>query len=97
MLHVDLQEGFDNDAVLVRLNDEPIYDGTGVTTDMRISRADAVEVPMAEGPLRLSVSLPERNISGSVIVRGSNTVYVGVSIDKGSVEFTVSDKPFGYM
>ena len=97
MLHVALQEGFDNDNVLIRLNDEPIYESTGVTTDLRIGRADAVEVPLTEGRLRLSVSLPDRDLSGSVVIRGTNTVYVGVSVEGDAVEFTVSDQPFGYL
>ena len=97
MLHVDLQEGFDNDSVLVRLNDKPIYENSDVTTDLRISRADAVEVPLGDGPLRLSVSLPDRDISGSIVVQGKSAVYVGVSVTSDLVEFTVSDEPFGYM
>ena len=97
MLHVALQEGFSDDTVLVRLNDKPIYENTGVTTDLRISRADAVEVPLGDGPLRLSVSLPDRDISGSVVVQGKSAIYVGVSVTGDLVEFTVSDEPFGYM
>ena len=97
MLHVALQEGFDADSVLVRLNDKPIYENSDVTTDLRISRADVVEVPLGDGPLRLSVSLPDRDISGSVVVQGKSTVYVGVSVTGDLVEFTVSDEPFGYM
>ena len=97
MLHVDLQEGFDNDNVLMRLNDRPIYENSGVTTDLRISRADTVQVLLGDGPLRLSVSMPDRDISGSIIVQGRNAVYVGVSVTGDRLEFTVSDEPFGYM
>jgi len=97
MLHVALQEGFDNDNVLMRLNDKPIYESARVTTDLRISRADAVEVPLSEGRLRLSVSLPDRDLSGSVVIQSKNTVHVGVSVHSDTVEFTVSDRPFGYM
>jgi hypothetical protein len=97
MLHVALQEGFDNDNVVIRLNDEPIYESAGVTTDLRIGRADAVDVPLMEGRLRLSVSLPDRNMSGSVVVQGTDAVYVGVSVEGDTVEFTVSDQPFGYL
>jgi len=97
MLHVALQEGFDNDNVMMRLNEEPIYESVGVTTDLRISRADAVDVPLREGRLRLSVSLPDRDLSGSLVIQGTNTIYVGVSVQSDAVEFTVSDRPFGYM
>jgi len=97
MLHVALQEGFDNDNVLIRLNDEPIYESAEVTTDLRIGRADAVEVRLTEGRLRLSVSIPDRDLSGSVVVQGTDAVYVGVSVEGNMVEFTVSDQPFGYL
>ena len=97
MLHVALQEGFDNDNVLMRLNDDPIYESAGVTTDLRIGRADAVEVPLSEGRLQLIISLPDRDLSGSVVVQGTDAVYVGVSVEGDAVEFTVSDQPFGYL
>ena len=97
MLHVDLQEGFDDDSVLVRLNDKPIYENPGVTTDLRISRADAVEVPLGDGQSRISVSLPDRNVSGSIVIQGIGSVFVGVSLTGDTVEFTVSTEPFGYL
>ena len=97
MLHVALQEGFENDNVTIRLNDETIYENANVSTDLRISRADAIEVPLQDGRQRLSVSLPDRGLSGSVVVQGTTAVYVGVSILGNAVEFTVSDRPFGYL
>jgi len=97
MLHVALQEGFDNDNVVIRLNDEPIYESAGVTTDLRIGRADAVDVPLTDGRLRLIVSLPDRHMSAAVVVQGTDAVYVGVSVEGDTVEFTVSDQPFGYL
>lgn len=97
MLHVALQEGFDNDNVLMRLNDEPIYESARVTTDLRIGRADAVDVPLGEGRLRLSVFLPDRDLTGSVVIQSKKIVHVGVSVHGDTIEFTVSDRPFGYM
>lgn len=97
MLQMDFQEGFDDDTVLVRLNDKPIYENSGVTTDLRISRADAIEVPLEDGPMRLSISLPDRKMSGSIVVQGKSSIYVGVSVIGDSVEFIVSSEPFGYM
>ena len=97
MLHVDLQEGFENDAVLLRLDDRTIYEETGVSTDMRISRADSIEVPLAAGSSTLSVSLPDRDIAGSIVLALSDSLHIGVSIQEGSVKFTVSDQPFGYL
>ncbi len=97
MLHVDLQEGFENDAVLLRLDDRTIYEQTGVSTDMRTNRADAVEVPLVAGSSTLSVSLPDRDIAGSIVLALSDSLHVGISIQEGSVKFTVSDQPFGYL
>jgi hypothetical protein len=97
MLHVALQEGFNNDNVTIHLNDEPIYKSAKVTTDLRISRADAIEVPLIDGRQRLSVSLPDRDLSGSLVIQGTSTIHVGVSVQSDTIEFTVSDQPFGYM
>ena len=97
MLHVALQEGFDNDNVTIRLNDETIYESGNVATDLRISRADAVEVPLNEGRQRLSVTLPDRDLAGFMVIQGMTTVHIGVSVRDDRIEFTVSDQPFGYM
>lgn len=97
MLHVALQDGFDDDRVQIRLNGESIYERSGVSTDYRISRADALEVPLRDGPMRLAVTLPDRDLSGAVEVRGDGPVYVGVTVADGTVQFRLSDQPFGYL
>lgn len=42
VLHIDLQEGFDQDAVVVAVNDQPVLDKNAVSTRMQIGLGCAV-------------------------------------------------------
>ena len=98
VLHVDLQDGFSDDAVEIRLGDETIYRRDDVSTDMRISRADAVKVALADGKPTLTVVLPGRKIEESLSLEDLDApIYIGVSVVDGAIRFKVSEQPFGYM
>ena len=97
VLHVALQDGFDDDTVVVRVNDEEVFRQEGLSTDYRISLAEDFEVPRAEGPLRLEVELPDRDLAGALDIDAEGTVYVAVSVEEGALTFRLSDAPFGYM
>ncbi len=98
VLHVDLQDGFSDDAVEIRLGDETIYQRDAVSTDMRISRADAVQVALANGKPALTVRLPGRQIEASMSLEDLEApIYIGVSVVDGAIRFKVSEQPFGYM
>lgn len=97
IVHVALQEGFDAELVAVTINRAEIFRKEEVTTDLRIGLADSFETPIQEGPITIEVHLPKRNISGSIDVQFASSVYVAVSKRAGSIQFKVSDHPFGYV
>jgi hypothetical protein len=95
-LVIDLQEGFANDRVEVRVDDRQVYAKDGVTTDPRISRADGVRL-QAKGPVEVRVNVPSRGLSSSLSRDISGDLYVGVSIVGADLELRTADRPFFYM
>lgn len=78
-LHVALADGFLDDAVTVRINGDTVYRKEGLRTDLRISRAGAVDLPVeGEGPARLSVEA--RGFSTDLDVDPRRTPHVTVDL-----------------
>lgn len=97
VLHVALQDGFDDEPVAVLVNDEEVYRRADVKTDYRISLADSFEIPLPASPFVVTVRLPARSLTDSVTVEADATIYVGVSCRDGALLFRTSDRPFGYL
>ncbi len=97
LLHVALQEGFEDVVVEVWVNGTQAYRKDGVLTDLRIGLADSFEMPMPNRPVVVQVSLPSIGVSDSVRVDVDGSAYVGVSYVTGMLRFKVSDQPFGYL
>ena len=96
VLHIALQDGFADDTVVVRINGDEVFRKDGVATDPRISVADSYETQMQEGPVRVEVDLPKKEIQGSLTIQFSGSAYVAVSLEEGSIRYKVSDRPYGY-
>jgi hypothetical protein len=96
-LHVALQDGFEEEPVLVRLDDEEVYSGQAVRTDQRIGLADSFEHPVAAVSTRVEVRLPRRELGDAFEVNVVATPYVGISVLDGAVVWRPSNEPFGYV
>jgi hypothetical protein len=95
-LVIDLQEGFANDRVEVRVDDRQVFAKDGVTTDPRISRADGARL-QTKGPLEVRVNVLSRGLSRALHLDVSADVWVGVSIVGAELELRTADRPFFYM
>ena len=56
-LHIKLRDGFSDDTVSIKLNGKEIYLKSGIQTDLSISFADAITVPVEESNNRLEVAI----------------------------------------
>lgn len=98
LLHVALQDGFANDTVVVRLDDQEIYRKDGVSTRTQISRADAFDFESPSPQATVKVDLPARDLSSSIPVDLSRTPFLGVSITpEGEISHKLQSEPFGYV
>lgn len=98
LLHVALQDGFDNDTVVVWCNSEEIYRKDDVSTRLQISRADAFEVDVPAGNVTVKVDVPSRDLSRAIPVDLSKSTYIGVSVTpEGELMHKLQGEPFGYV
>ena len=98
-LHVDFQEGFLDDTVVVRVNDEE-YSKQDITTRLQTGYAGSLDIDVRERMVDVEVSLPSKSTSKSipVVFDESDTVYMGLSVTaEGAISERVSHEPFGYV
>jgi hypothetical protein len=96
-LVIDLQDGFANDRVEVRVDDRQVYAKEGVSTDLRLSHADGVRLHVASGSVEVQVNVFSRGFSGTQRLDVAADVYLAVSVSDADLEFRTSDRPFFYM
>lgn len=97
LLHVALQEGFSDDTVEVRVNGAQVFRKSGVSTRTQIGFADSVETEVDADAVDLTISLPNKSLSKSLVFPLSEPIYVGVSVEAQGITFNVSMEPFGYV
>lgn len=97
-LHIALQDGFDDEPVVVLVGGEEVLRRDAVRTDPRIGLAYAFEVPL-HGPdaVTVEVRLPRRGVEGATEVVGATAVHLAVSVRDGALVFRTSEVPFGYV
>jgi len=91
-LHVALRDGFRNDTVTIKVNGREVYRRSGVTTNLTISYADAVDVPVEGSRATVEVAV-DGGQTGSEEVRVVETPFVDVRILEGTMEFLKSKEP----
>jgi len=96
VLHVDLQEGFEAEPVVVSVNGQEVFRKTAVNTRTQIGLADSFELTLPQGDTSVHVSA--RGTTARFIVPLQDTTYVGVSITPdGEIVHQVSRRAFGYL
>lgn len=96
-LHIDLQEGFQLDAVIIRIDGQQVFHQDKVTTDQRIGRAAGVEASTAKHEVVLEVEIPKRKLKAVQRVTPAEAAHIGISVEAGSLRFRTSAQAFYYM
>jgi hypothetical protein len=95
-LHIALHDGFTGDAVSIRLDGQEVYSKPNVKTDLRISRADGldVETPRPDA----TVEVQARGRTASAAVDPARTPYLAVDLGPdGQPAIRASAEPFAYL
>jgi uncharacterized protein YdeI (BOF family) len=98
-LHIDFQEGFLDDTVVVRVNGEQ-YFKQNIRTRLQTGYAGSLDIDVQERRVDVEVNLPTKEMSKSipVVFDESDTVYMGLSVTaQGEISERVSHEPFGYV
>jgi hypothetical protein len=99
-LHVDLQEGFADDAVVVRVNGLEIFCQEHLTSRPELGLAKTLEAEVEPGEVEIEVVLPSKKLSKSIETQIKNETWVSFSINHKTGKFIepkVQDTLFGYM
>ena len=97
LLNVDLQEGFSNDTVSIRVDGTEVFSKKNVTTKQMIGLAESFTVQVPNGPFNLQLDVPMRNLKKVITLKMDNVLYLGISIRGTDIEVIQSGKSFGYM
>jgi hypothetical protein len=89
VLHIKLRDGFSNDTVSIKLNGKEVYRKSGVTTNLTISFADAVEIPVEESVVKLEVAV-EGGQRKKKEIQVRETPFVDVWVIEGKMELRES-------
>jgi hypothetical protein len=98
-LHIDFREGFWDDTVVVRVNNEE-YHKPHLRTRLQIGYAGSLEVDVRESTVDVEIVVSPRGLSKSIPIAfdESDTVYLGISVTaEGEISERVSYEPFGYL
>ncbi|MEO8126030.1 MAG: hypothetical protein ABJF23_18725 [Bryobacteraceae bacterium] len=97
-LHLDLQEGFAHDSVVVVVNAKEVYRKPDVSTNISASVADTFEVNPSSEQAQIDVQILTRHTANSTTVNATEFPYVGISLDgEGKPVFKPSKQGFRYM
>lgn len=88
-LMIKLRDGFRNDTVTIRVNGKEVYHKSGVSTDLTISFADAIEVPVETSSVNLEVAVAG-GPTLSQVIQVQDTPFVGVWMMNGRMELRTS-------
>jgi hypothetical protein len=97
ILSIHLQEGFDDDTAVIRLNGAERARRAHLTTKPLLGYAEIIELQKpAQADIRLELSLPDRNLSASTAIPASGDSFVAANMANGRLQLAVRSQPFGY-
>jgi hypothetical protein len=94
-LEIDLQEGFQNDTVIIEINGEEIFYRHAIKTNLATSLAAKIPVDKVISPASIEIRVPTRGLSKTIVAE--LPAYVGVSVVDNKLEYQQSERPFRYM
>ena len=97
VLSVALEEGFDDDVVVVDVNGRKVFEQNNVSTRTQIGLAESFEVQVDQTDVVIEVRVLSRGAAGQTRGTIVDRLHVGVSLQSGDVVFRTSEEPFGYV
>jgi hypothetical protein len=96
LLHVDLQEGFGGEPILITVNGRELFRKASVRTRTQIGLADSFELTLPAGTAHIEVTA--RGTTHTIAAPLSADLYLGVSITPdGQIVHKQSAHAFGYV
>jgi hypothetical protein len=96
MSAIDLQSGFNQEPISIRVNDKKIFESDSVTTKLLTGLAEHIDLPNETGPVVIEVSSKKTGANSKFKVEPKGDFFVGIWMEDGKVRHTVAKAPFGY-
>lgn len=85
LINVALQDGFEGDDVLIRVDGDEAYRGEDLTTRTQISHAADTQLEVPEGPFTLEVEVPTKHVRQSFQLDPRSQPNVAISLRDGKL------------
>jgi hypothetical protein len=85
LINVALQDGFDGDTVVIRVDGAEAYHGERVTTRTQISHAADTQLNVPDGPFTLEVDVPTRGVRETLTLDPQAQPNVALSLLDGQL------------
>lgn len=95
-LSIDLQEGFEGDEVIVRVDGQEAARRAKVRTQRMLGLAETLQVQVPADHATVEIAVPSRRLNKRVDIRPKETPYLGVSLRGGEISVLPYPEPFGY-
>jgi hypothetical protein len=82
-IHLALQDGFDDDEVVLRVEGSEAFKGEGITTRTQLSHAADMHLDVPDRPFGLDVDVPTRGVRETVQIDPQTNPNVTVSLRDG--------------
>ncbi len=92
----DLQDGFDDDEVIIKIDGRQVFHKNRVKTDLRLGLADTFTAPTAGGTSTVEVAVPARSLSETFPLDSADSPHVGIAVCNNRLEVRPSRVAFGY-
>lgn len=95
-LSIDLQEGFVDDTVIVRINNKEIFQKEHLTTNKLLGISASFKTEVVRGMSNIEIKILNRRIEKIISIDVSAPIFLGISVQKDKVDYVISAEPFGY-
>ena len=95
-LNIDFQSGFENDTVVILVNNNEVFRKDNVQTLLLTDHAESVSLDIEKGSVCIDIIINTKNLRKAINASITATTYLGISIAMGAIEHMVSEEPFGY-
>jgi hypothetical protein len=93
VINVALQDGFDGDTVVLRVDGIEAFRGEEITTRTQISHAGDTALEVPDGPFTLEVAVPTRDAGESLELDPHVQPNVALSLRDGRIVATYPERP----
>jgi hypothetical protein len=96
MLNLYLTEGFKDDRVVVSVDGNTVFDGSGITTKKLLGLAKQLgPVAVAGDTAQLAIALPEKGLSATIRADLSKGTHIPIALENGQFTHSV-EKQIGF-